>query len=174
MRGKSLLVVAALAGSLVALPMLGQAHGHGGKGYCSHGHHGMGFHSGVEHLEKLAQKRDVTDEQRGRIRAIADKFRPQTREVTDRLRAARTGMYQEMKADKPDETKIMTAAAEKGKAEGEMMVLRTKVRSEMNGVLTPEQRERWMKRGHDRFHKGDKAKDGQAGKSGVESDDTST
>ena len=164
------MVAAALAGSLIALPMLGQAHG--GKGHHGRGHdHGMSFHSGVEHLEKLAQKRDVTDEQRKQIRAIADKFRPQTREIGDRLRAARKGMYQEMKADKPDETKIMSLAATKGKAEGEMMVMRAKIRAEMNGVLTEEQRAQWMKRGHGKFHKGEKSKDDQASKNGVGSED---
>ena len=151
MRGK-FAFAAALVAALIAVPVLTQAHG--GKRGCDGGHGGW-FHGGTElsHLEQMADRFDFTDEQRAKVRAISDKYRPQMREIGDRKHAARKEIHVQMKAEKPDAAKIVTAAEAKGKAEGEMMVLRTQIRSEVSGILTPEQRERWMKRGHGRFHK---------------------
>ena len=150
MKSKSLLAAATLSLGLALTPLFAQAEGFGRSCPFHGGEHMMGFFSGSElsGLERLASERSVTDEQRTKLRAIADKYRPQARAVGDRVRDNRRQLFEQMSSDKPDEAKVMALSESKAKAEGEMIMLRSKIRSEVNGVLTPEQRQRWMEHRH--------------------------
>ncbi len=162
---KKLLIASAVAGALatgavVAAPFDGAcpyggpgagpgAMGFGGPGM-GHGGYGMGYgrhgFDSEARVDRMAAMLDLTKEQRDKVRAIVDKSTPKTRELRDKIADNRTQLHALMQQDKPKDADIRKLADEKGKLVAEMIVQRTKVRSEIHAVLTPEQREKVQQR----------------------------
>lgn len=133
--------VLALATSALVVPQVSLA-GHGGKSV----HHGwMSHHSPLIHLEKIAASDKISDEQRSQIRGLADKHRAELRKQGDAMRAAKRELHAQMKSETPDAAAIRAAAEAKGKAMGELLVIRTQIRSEMKSILTEEQRDHFKR-----------------------------
>ena len=106
-----------------------------------HGGHGLGFGPGPERIERMAERLDLSDEQRDAIRAIVDKARPSFREYGDNLRDNREKLRELAQTENADQTAIRTLADAQGDTMADMIVLRTDVMREVRAVLTPEQRE---------------------------------
>jgi Spy/CpxP family protein refolding chaperone len=142
---KALLVVMAVTGAAGA----GLAHAFpptGSQG-CMHGAHSMGFagHDGYgdpdRFIDRMADSLNLTKAQRDSMRAIADKARPQTRELRDQLAENHKQLHALMRQNAPKESEVRQLADAQGRAMAEMIVLRTKVWTEIRGVLTDAQRE---------------------------------
>lgn len=104
-----------------------------------------GFGSGRFHhrgamLHQVAQKLDLTDEQRSGIREIFKSHRTELRDAMEKIRAAREEQNDAIHADAFDEGNIRAAAAKLAAAEADLAVARGRVASEVQALLTPEQR----------------------------------
>jgi len=144
---KKSILMAALAGSLIAVPFLSLAHGgykHGGKHYRGG--------DGIERIERMATRHAASDEQSVSLRALADKYRPMFREIGDRFRENSKAMHELSKAESLDQAKLKSLADAKGDIVADKIVLRAQMRAEFKGLLTEEQRARYKERGHGRHH----------------------
>jgi Spy/CpxP family protein refolding chaperone len=141
---KTLLIGTAIAGSLAA--GLALAMPPGGGETCMHGGHGMGFgRHGMDSdasIERMAQRLDLTTEQRDKVRAIVDKARPQTRVLRDKLAENHKQLHALTQQGTAQEAEVRKLADSQGKLIADMIVQHNKERSEINAVLTPAQREK--------------------------------
>ncbi|HYA36898.1 MAG TPA: Spy/CpxP family protein refolding chaperone [Candidatus Methylomirabilis sp.] len=152
---KSLLVVMAITGAVGA--GLAYALPPGGAPACPHGAHGeraMNFegHGGYADsdrmIEHMAASLNLSKQQRDAMYAIVDKARPQTRELRDRLIENHKQLRALTQQGAPKESEVRKLADAQGKAIADMIVLRTKIRTEIRGVLTDAQRQQldqWRK-----------------------------
>ncbi len=116
----------------------------GGPGFCHRDWHAMApaFGPGAgERIERLAERLDLTSEQRSAVRAIVDEARPQMRELRDKLRANRKELYALAQEDTPSEDDVRKLAEAQGVYKADLIVLRTKVHSKIRKVLSEEQRD---------------------------------
>lgn len=150
------LLGALLAGSVMAAAPV-YAERDKGYGDCQGGrHHGGGHHrthgrDGDSHVERMAERLDLTAEQVTTIRAIVDETRAQKRELKDKLRESRKQLRALVKEGAASDTDVRQLAENQGDLTAELIVLRTKVKSDIRSVLTEEQREQQEKR---RGHRG--------------------
>ena len=142
---KSLLVVMAITGAVgagiaYAFPS-GGAHGCGDvkRAMSFKGHHG--YSDSDRMIEHMAASLDLSKQQRDAMYAIADKARPQTRELRDRLAETHKQLRALTQQGTPKESEVRKLADAQGKAIADMIVLHTKVRTEILGVLTNAQRQ---------------------------------
>jgi Spy/CpxP family protein refolding chaperone len=159
---KTLLIATAIAGGIAAAgvnaaPPWGGAGCGYGPGAMGAGPQGMGFGGpGMGYgphrmdpearIERMADMLDLTKEQRDKVRAIVDKSRPQTRELRDKMADNRNQLRTLAQQGSPKEADVRKLADTQGKLMADMIVQRTKVRTEIHAVLTPEQREKLQQR----------------------------
>ena len=141
---KTLLIATAIVGSVAAGLAYAMPPGSGES--CMHGGRGMGFDQhGMDadsHVDRMAERLDLTKEQRDKVRAIVDKTRPQTRELHDKLAESRKQLQSLTLQGTAKESEIRKLADSQGKLIADMIVQRNKVQGEINAVLTLEQREK--------------------------------
>lgn len=143
---KSLLVVMAVITSAVGAGVA-YAFPPGGDHGCAHGSRAMGFegHRGYadpdKMIEHMGTSLNLTKEQRDAMYAIVDKSRSQTRELRDRLAEIHKQLRALMQQGAPKESEVRKLADAQGKAIADMIVLHTKVRTEIHNVLTDAQRQ---------------------------------
>ena len=118
----------------------------GGGERCQHGGHDIGMGQGGMHsetrIDRLADALDLSRKQRDQVRSIVDKSRPPMRELHDRMRENRKQLHALMQQDKAQEGEIRRLADLQGKAIADMIVLRSRMRTDIRSVLTSEQREK--------------------------------
>ena len=144
---KSLLVVMAVTGAVgaglaYAFPS-GGAHGcrdGGVHGMSFEGHRG-GYGDSDRMIEHMTSSLDLSKQQRDAMYGIVDKARPQTRALRDRLFETHKQLRALTQQGTPKETEVRKLADAQGKAIADMIVLHTKVRTEILGVLTNAQRQ---------------------------------
>ena len=152
---RTLLIGTAIVGSVVAGLAYAMPPGYGES--CMHGEHGMGSgHHGMDsdsQVDRMVERLDLTKEQRDKVRAIVDKSRPQTRELRDKFSENRKQLQTLTQLGTVKESEIRKLADIQGKLMADMIVQRSKVRGEVNAVLTPEQREKMQQQfGHRGWH----------------------
>ncbi len=81
----------------------------------------------------------LDDAQRTRVRDINQKHQAQMRALGDKLREARQALRQTQAADTLDEAAIRKQAAAAASAEADIAIERGRLRTELLGVLTPDQ-----------------------------------
>lgn len=146
-------LIAALVGGLTATAA------HAGKGCGMDHHRHRGFDS-EQRINRLADRLELSAEQRDKVRAIVDKSRPALRAVHDKMRDNRKAMHALMQEEKVSEaanapsmargprldpirdSDIRKLADARGKLVAEMTVLRARMKSDIHAVLTPEQRDK--------------------------------
>jgi protein CpxP len=82
---------------------------------------------------------DLTDAQREQVKAIMESHRDEQKAIGDRMQAARKALHDAIAADTFDETAVRAKAAEIGAVEADAAVLQATIKSEVFGILTPEQ-----------------------------------
>lgn len=139
-------VVGAVAvAGLIALANSASAHGEFGGGRGG----GKLFASSFQ-VAHMAQRLEMSEEQKTRLREVLDAARPEA----DRLADAMVANEQAMKAFRESETfsesEIRAIADQRGSLVADMMVLHTRVHAQIRDILTPEQIERFekMRAGH--------------------------
>lgn len=127
-RKQTLIAVAATALLVPSLLFAGKA--------ASHFHH-RGMH---EHFARIAQKLDLTAEQRQQIHQVFQDHRTELTTELDQLKTARTRMFETIHGDKVQEAAIRDAAQAVGQAEADLAVTRSQMLNEIRPLLTAEQR----------------------------------
>jgi Spy/CpxP family protein refolding chaperone len=154
---KTLLIASAIAGGVAAVavqaapPWGGAGCGYGpgasGAGFGGHGMgHGAHRMDPEARIERMADMLDLSKEQRDQVRAIVDKSRPQARELRDKLADNRKQLHALVQQGNAKEADVRKLADAQGKLTADLIVQHTKVRSEIQALLTPEQREKLQQR----------------------------
>ncbi len=114
----------------------------------------QGRHDSEQRIERMADRLNVTPEQRTAMRGVVDKYRPELRALADRMRTNRQELRTLQRQDQPDANRLHQLADAQGQALSQTIVLRSEMRSAIHQVLTPEQREqlqqmrgKWSPRG---------------------------
>jgi len=145
---RTLIVSTLLAGSL-AVGGAALARPPGGPGDCGGiPHAGMraGHGDPAARLERMADRLGLTQQQRDSVRGIVDRYRPQTRQLSDRMRDNRQQLRTAMREAQPDAAQVQKLAQAQGDLVAERIVLHSKMRAEIDQVLTPEQRQQLQNR----------------------------
>jgi protein CpxP len=103
-------------------------------------------------LERLADRLDMTEQQRAEIKTMLDDSRQQMKGLREQMRANRAQLRDLTQQAEFDEAAVRNVADEQGDLKAEMIVLRARQRHEMKAVLTDEQRvkldEMWQRKNH--------------------------
>lgn len=125
--------------SLLALSLVAEAHpGSGVKR--SFGGPGAGFPGKM--LERMSEHLDLDETQRQSVENILEASKPEFEALRDRFKANRAALQALDPADASYSVNLEAAAAENGQLATEATLLRSRVRTEINAVLTEEQREK--------------------------------
>jgi Spy/CpxP family protein refolding chaperone len=87
----------------------------------------------------MLERLNLTDAQKGQVKAILDAHQTDLQAVGERLGTARRAMEMAIAADTVDENSIRARAADVAAVEADMAVMRARLRSEVVRILTPEQ-----------------------------------
>lgn len=120
--------VLALAGAAVLAPALLLA-----AVTAEHAHQQGGF------AQHIAQKLGLSDNQTQQVQGILANHKAEISSGIDRLKTAKTALFDAIHADSFDESAVRAAAANVAQAEADLAVSRAKIVSEVRGVLTPDQ-----------------------------------
>jgi protein CpxP len=101
-----------------------------------------GGHRGFN-VERMADRLDLTDDQRAKVEAIVDESRQQMSDLRDKMQANREQLRQLTQQSPFNETAVRNVADTQGDLKADMIVLRTQQHAEINAVLTDEQRAQW-------------------------------
>ena len=150
----TVIISAVLAGSLAAaIPAF--ARGTGPQGDCGHDRGGMtGMRGDPEaRIEHMTRRLNLDDKQRDAVRAIVDKHRAEMRTLHDKMTDNRKQLRALTAQGNADEAKVRALADAQGKNMADMIMLHTRVQSEIDKVLTPAQREQLQKQHRGGFHR---------------------
>ncbi len=151
---RKILVGALVAGSLATGAVCAGAPAVAGEGYQGAHAKGYGRHGNPQaHMERMAERLNLTAEQRTAMREIFDRTRPQMGELRDKLADNRQQLRTLGQGTTVDEAQVRRLADAQGQLMAEMIVLRTKMRSEINAILTEEQRQQLKELGERRGHR---------------------
>lgn len=96
-------------------------------------------------LAYLARHLDMTDEQKAQLREVLEAARPEADRLAEAMIDNREAMKAFRESDSLSEAEIRQVADQQGKVVADMMVLHARVHSQIRGILTPEQFERFEK-----------------------------
>jgi len=110
-------------------------------------HQGWGQQGGfgVHMLGFYADYLDLTEAQQAQIKDILAKEKPTIRPLMQQLAQGRQQMQQFEQAGAFDEAKVRTIANQQSQTMTELMVQKTRIKSELMAVLTPDQKDRMAK-----------------------------
>ena len=116
-----------------------------------HGRHGMGhgFAGDLFFFERMAERLDLSDEQRDQFEALRHDQREAARPLVRTLVAGRKALREASHGVQFDEAAVRAIAEGQAQAMIEMTVLKARGRHAMHAMLTPEQR-RKLHRHHKR------------------------
>lgn len=156
MKTRNMMMVAAVAVILVAGAALAdgnQGKGLKGRGDCDgEGPHGPKGRRG-DRIERLADRLDLTDEQKTAIEGIHEKTRTANTALAKETRLLRHELEGELLKDDPSEKKVLELNRKLGELKIEKNANRLMSKLAVREQLTPEQRDKMLAMG-DRFGKG--------------------
>jgi Spy/CpxP family protein refolding chaperone len=91
-------------------------------------------------MGRCAERLDLSDEQKERMKAIVAKHREAMQDHTEKVMEKRRALRAAVRAETVDTAAIQASAQELGEALGARATLRATLRSELRAVLTEEQR----------------------------------
>ena len=144
---KRILVAAGLVAALAGGTTLGFAQGRGGpgapgmRGPDGHGPGMPGPRGRGPRLDFGLRGVELTDAQREQVRSIMESHRTEFETVGRALGDAHRAFGEATRAESVDESTIRTRASAVASAMADEAILRSKVRSEVHALLTPEQQQ---------------------------------
>jgi Spy/CpxP family protein refolding chaperone len=146
-------VGAAAVAGLIVLANPATAHGEFGGGRGG----GKLFASSFQ-IAHMAQRLDMTEEQKAQLRGVLDAARPEADRLADAMVANRQAMKAFRETETFSEAEVRAIADQRGELVADMTVLYARVHAQIKEILTPEQLERFekMRMGHrgKRHHEG--------------------
>ncbi|SHL37732.1 LTXXQ motif family protein [Nitrosospira sp. Nsp11] len=144
----------------VAVPQPDTDSKDGARG-CHHGKHakmmGQGIKGEGRLLDRMADRLELTTEQRSSVKAALEKSKLQMTAIKEKMRTNRKAL-RELGRDGSDDSRVQALARERGDLVASLVIERSKIRSDIHQILTDTQREqmkqmRWKHRhdghGHD-------------------------
>ena len=108
------------------------------------GHMGGHERMGEQDIMRMAERLNLTQDQRDKIGKIIDEARPKMRKNGFDLMDNRKELHTLMQEDKVNDKKLRSLTRRQGELMADMMYLRMKMRSDIHAVLTDEQRQQMM------------------------------
>ena len=109
---------------------------------CGHGAHSKMMKDQGRFLDRMADRLKLTAEQRASIKTVMETSKPQVADIREKMRANREALRELRRASNIDAGQVEQLAHERGNLVANMIIERTKVRSEIRQVLTDAQREK--------------------------------
>jgi len=117
-------------------------------GEAGRGRGGPGMHARAQRAEGAMEWLGLTEAQQKQMKEIRERGEATRTGLQKQLLRLRNDMRGEMLKDQPDRRKIVQIAEQIGGVQTKLGVHRAEQMLSMREVLTPEQRDRWMTRGH--------------------------
>jgi len=146
------LITTALVGSLalggIGLGGLAVASGdynesggkHQGK-YCKQG--GERHQKGMKkRVDRMIRHLELSDEQATNVRAVFDKYSEQFSALRSEKKKTKQALRENMHSDKPDMAVIEQLAKKQGELKTQKILVKAKMKAEINAILTDSQREK--------------------------------
>lgn len=134
---KRLMITIALVAILAAGTALAQQRKTGGE------RTGRGFERGPR-IERLAERLDLTDEQKTAIEALHEETRAKNAALAKETRLLRHELEGELLKDEPSEKKVLELNAKLGDLDTQRQANRLATRLAVRNQLTPEQRDKML------------------------------
>lgn len=96
-------------------------------------------------LARMAKKLGLSDTQQAQIKVIFAAEREKNGPLIEKMKEYRKQLHDAAKATPFDEAAVRTVATNKAQVEVELTVSRARIQSQINGILTPEQRQKLEK-----------------------------
>jgi len=136
----TLLITTLLAGMLEINPVFAHTPVDAAGG-CQHAYQ----HTRGAHLYRMGKRLGLSQNQRTAIRAIFEQHRPEMRALRDAQIDNRHALMMLSETGNADAAQIRALADKQGKTVANMIVLRARMRSEINKILTDEQRKKMLR-----------------------------
>jgi Spy/CpxP family protein refolding chaperone len=142
---KPLLAVVLVAGSLGMMGQLSAMPYGDGSGDCMRGsqkmgpggrHEGKGFN-----VDRMSRKLNLSDEQTAQVQNIVEESRQQFSDLRAKMQQNRENLRELVREIPFEKAKVRPFADAQGALKADMIVMRAQQRSEINAILTDEQRE---------------------------------
>jgi Spy/CpxP family protein refolding chaperone len=151
-----------LAMAVVALMVLSQACVYAGE----EGNTAQGANNKEAHFKKMSEELKLTPQQSEQLTKQREEFASKSKDLRDKMQAARTGLKAELDKPAPDKAAVDGLVAEMKNMTGQQIQNRVDKVMAMKQILTPEQfskmGESMKDRKHEKGEKGDKrGKDGK-------------
>jgi Spy/CpxP family protein refolding chaperone len=146
---KTIMKLSLISGLLTSGIVLADPHSDAYQKYASSGcHHGAGSRSEGQGMEgkkafwdKMAERLQLTTEQRASIGAVMEKSRPQTAAIREKIRTNRRELRELARNAQIDDSRVQKLARERGNLVAELVTERTRTRHAINQILTDAQQE---------------------------------
>lgn len=139
MRGRRTIAVIAgivlVAGAVYSASALASSEGQ--RGFVR-GHKGPGLRGMI--MGRVARELNLTDQQKVEIKAIIEAERPRVEPLVRQLAATRRELREATANGQFDEAQVGALASRQGQTLAQLIVEKERVKSQVYGVLTPEQR----------------------------------
>lgn len=96
---------------------------------------------GGRHFERMAERLGLSDAQKEQIAALREAARKQAEPLLQQRQESREAMQKLVGAETFDEAAVRKLADKQARTQTELMVIRARTHSQINAVLTPEQRQ---------------------------------
>jgi Spy/CpxP family protein refolding chaperone len=91
---------------------------------------------------RLGERLGLTEEQRGKIKAVLESHKDEVRPLAEKMMAERKALRELIHAGTVDESAIRAQVAKAATVEADLAVARAKVAQEIQPLLSPEQKQR--------------------------------
>jgi len=122
---------------------------------CHHGKYSKTWDEG-KYLDRMTEQLKLTPDQRTSVQAVLQKSKPQMTNIREKMQTNRKALREVKREGKSDGNQVQALARERGDLVADMIIQRSKVRSEIQQILTDTQREQMkqMRGRHEHHDKG--------------------
>jgi len=146
---KTIMKLSLIGGLLASGIVLADPHSDAYQKYASSDYHhsadsrseGQGKEGKRAFWDKMAERLQLTTEQRASIGAIMEKSKPQTAAIREKIRANRKELRELARNAQIDDSRVQKLARERGNLVAELVTERAKTRHAINQILTDAQQE---------------------------------
>ena len=111
---------------------------HGGDEYKS-GHHKKGME---QRMQRMMRHLDLSDEQTSKVSAVFEQYRTQLSSLRSEMKNNRMALRGNMHADTQDMATIEKLAKKQGELKTQKILIKAKIKSAINNILSDDQREK--------------------------------
>jgi Spy/CpxP family protein refolding chaperone len=123
---------------------------------CHHGAHsrmGKGMDGGERFLNRMTERLKLTSEQRSSVEAVLQKSKSQMVSLKEKMQANRQALRELKRKGTSDNSQVQVLAQERGNLTAESIIQRSKIRNEIQLVLTDTQREQMKQMREEHKHR---------------------